>query len=82
MKKTIGILSVVVIAVTMFVNNNSVNSLTQDTNLANLIALNTANAEDDDKEKCACTDIATDICYYGWSKVTYCYPTVGPDTCK
>ncbi|MBG7630353.1 MAG: hypothetical protein IZT56_07960 [Bacteroidetes bacterium] len=43
MKKTIGILGVAVLAVTMFMNANSINK--SDIDLASLMKINSANAE-------------------------------------
>jgi hypothetical protein len=45
MKKIIGILGVAVIAVAMFFSTNNVNGSTVDSSLANLLTLNSANAE-------------------------------------
>lgn len=45
MKKTIGILGVVVFTAVMFLNTNTVNGSSSDTSLANLLTLNSANAE-------------------------------------
>lgn len=45
MKKLIGIIGVVAIAMTIFFNTNSLNSSTENLDLASLIAINTANAE-------------------------------------
>jgi hypothetical protein len=46
MKKTIGVLGVAVIAVTMFFSANVENGSTSDTSLASLLGMNSANAED------------------------------------
>ncbi|WP_147677884.1 hypothetical protein [Algibacter pacificus] len=44
MKKIIGVLGIALIAIAMFLNTNTINNSNLD--LANLISLNTANAED------------------------------------
>ena len=46
MKKIIGILGVAVFSMAMFFNVNTLNSSAGDLDLASLISLNTANAED------------------------------------
>lgn len=46
MKKIIGSLGVVIIAVAMFFNTNVTNNSTEDTSLTSLIGLNSANAEE------------------------------------
>ncbi|MBA0884776.1 hypothetical protein [Flavobacterium undicola] len=45
MKKILGILGVVVIAVTMFLGTDKINSSSPDNNLSDVIAMNSANAE-------------------------------------
>lgn len=45
MKKIIGILGVALIVAAMFLNTNAVNGSGSDTSLANLLTLNSANAE-------------------------------------
>lgn len=45
MKKILGILGVAVIVAAMFLNTNAVNGSSSDTSLANLLTLNSANAE-------------------------------------
>lgn len=57
MKKLIGILGVAVIAMAMFLNTNNMNSSNGDLDLANLLTMNTANAEDwggIGSNKCVC----------------------------
>lgn len=46
MKKIIGIVGVAVIAATLFFTTDLVNNTSEDTTLASLITMNTANAED------------------------------------
>ena len=48
MKKVIGFFGVAIIVLAAFFNTNSLNSGNLDTNLADLIQLDTANAEDSD----------------------------------
>jgi hypothetical protein len=45
MKKIIGIIGVCVFALTMFMNTNSANNTNSDTNLASLMSISSANAE-------------------------------------
>lgn len=52
MKKLIGILGVVVIAMAMFFSANPINSSNIDLNLADLITMNTANAEVPGQDTC------------------------------
>lgn len=76
MKKIIGILGVAVIALTIFFASNNVTQI-NDTNLANLIGMNTANAEGD---ICiTCGYVSTDVCvtinyhqYIGYRMISYC----------
>jgi hypothetical protein len=82
MKKIIGVLGVAVIAATMFFNTNGVNSSSSDSSLAGLLAMNTANAEYGSGEKCKCTNVQSDVCYYGFTKVTYCYPSIETNDCN
>lgn len=55
MKKILGILGVVMIAATMFFSSNVANTSNGNLNLAGLININTANAEDN----CPCYDTYT-----------------------
>jgi hypothetical protein len=65
MKKIIGIIGVVVIAMTMFFNTNSVNGNTNEgVELASFFKLNTANAE------CAPRPSCSSVC--GYTSIFYC----------
>lgn len=64
MKKVIGILGVAVIAATMLFSTNIINSSKSDTSLAGLIAVNTANAEND-PDGDNCTKLDNSSCYVG-----------------
>lgn len=52
MKKIIGILGILVIAIALFVNVNSMNNSSSDVSLASLIATNVANAEGSNPSCC------------------------------
>jgi hypothetical protein len=84
MKKIIGVLGVAVIAATMFFSANVENGSTSDASLASLLGMNSANAEwqDGGGEKCKCTNISSDVCYYSFTSVTYCYPSIETNDCK
>jgi len=78
MKKLIGILGVAVIAVTMFANTNSAN-INKNTDLASLIAMNVANAEDEDGDLCSSEpDITCWVSYPDGS--IFFSPNCEPDT--
>ena len=67
MKKTIGILGVAVMAIAMFFNTNITNNANGDFDLASIVNINTANAEDPECPTC-------DSHWYRfgfWTYVTY-----------
>lgn len=73
MKKIIGILGVAVIAATMFFSANAVNGSANDTSLAGLIAMNTANAEGGtDVPGCDYTGYSSDYCHWSGYAVQNC----------
>lgn len=71
MKKIIGILTIVVIACTMFLNTNTLNNSKGDMDLAELMAVNIANAEFGSEDGCYDTGNWFSYC----SGVTGCMPS-------
>jgi hypothetical protein len=78
MKKIIGILGIAVIAATMFFSANGDSHSTTNKNLASLIGMNSANAEEGDI--CiTCGWVSTDVCvtvdyhqYIGYRMISPC----------
>lgn len=82
MKKVIGILGVAVIATTMFFSASNLTGSSSDASLAEIIAVSTANAEGGSGGGCKCTNISSDLCYYGFTRVAYCTPSVEYNNCN
>ncbi|QTD38553.1 hypothetical protein JL193_04500 [Polaribacter batillariae] len=76
MKKIIGIIGVVAIAMTVFFSSNSGN---KNTDLAGLIAMNTANAESDSN---GCDDDLHDQCLIYGQTIQDCDPSRAWHTCS
>ncbi|WP_281299289.1 hypothetical protein [Flavobacterium limnophilum] len=67
MKKILGILGVTVMAVTMFLSTNNTNGASSDVNLAGLIGINNANAENcDDYQYVTESDVTTTSIVYDY----------------
>ncbi len=81
MKKVAKILGIAAIAFALFMNVNLEQNEKENTDMASVIALNTANATAAAAVKCRQTDVKTDYCWSDGAAKYYCANTTAKDNC-